>query len=257
MKTSGSLQDFERELLGSARADAVPEGARERVAARLGLGAGAVGVALVTTSNRSLPKPALLGVAGAGVLGLVLWSAAPATIARPVEPMDVAPAATAVSAIVAVAAPAVPSPPSEIVMAESHEPPSSPAPGRAVRTKIKPRASAAAPAVTTTAREATRSSEGLLEEVKQLDRARADLGAERASLGLAVLDDYARRFPSGQLALEASVLRASALAANGRGDEARALAQRLLAQKGSARYRAELEPIAGYDRRAGDIEGAR
>ena len=83
----------------------------------------------------------------------------------------------------------------------------------------------------------------MLEEVKQLDRAREDLAAKRGGLALAVLDDYERRFPAGQLALESSVLRASVLAANGRGDEARALARRLLARTDSARYRAELERV--------------
>ena len=86
-------------------------------------------------------------------------------------------------------------------------------------------------------------SEGLIEEVRQLDRARGDLDAARFSLALAVLDDYDRRFPRGQLALEAAVLRASTLEKMGHREAARALARRLSTQPGNARYRAELERL--------------
>jgi hypothetical protein len=123
------------------------------------------------------------------------------------------------------------------------EPTRSPSAGRAVRPKIKPIASAAPVVADTSVSAKPSSSEGLIEEVKQLDRARADLAAERTGLALALLDDYERRFPEGQLALECAVLRASALAADGRTGEARTLARRLLARSDSARYRAELTRV--------------
>jgi hypothetical protein len=265
MKTTVSVQEFERELLSSARADRVPEGARERVAGRLGL----LGVAAPHASRGerspvsagALTKPALLGGVGVGVLGLVLWGARPSAsvsfeLASPVAVRDVsALAATSTAPPRAVSAPALVEPPARVPASLESEPTRSPSPGRGVRPKIKTRASA--PLTPGDDNTSTSTGEGLLEEVKQLDRARADLAAERASLALAVLDDYQRRFPAGQLALEASVLRASALAANGRSDEARTLARRLLARTDGARYRAELGPIAGYERRAGDIDGER
>lgn len=267
MKTSMSQQEFELALLGSARGDRVPEGARERVAGRLGLGAGGAGAARAAASTSSLTKPALLGVTGIGALGLVLWSTAPAPVARPASvavPAYVAtvearaPSSVSSSAPPSVAAtrPAPPEP-EHTEAAPAHEPPRSPSSGRAARPKIKPSAPRSAATSDTSAPRRKSASEGLLEEVKQLDRARADLAGERTSLALAVLDDYERRFPEGQLALEASVLRASTLAQSGRTREARALAERLLARSDSARYRAELAPIAGHDRRADDIEGAR
>jgi hypothetical protein len=263
MKTSGSVQEFERELLSSARADRVPDGARERVAGRLGL----LGLAGPRASDAdhgpagaaALTKPALLGVAGVGVLGLALWGALPA--APPGALSDVpalqTTAAALPPALIAVPTTAVVEPPARTAASRIGEPTALPAARRVVRQKNKSVASTSAAMLDTSSRTKPSSSEGLLEEVKQLDRARGDLASERASLALAVLDDYERRFPAGQLALEASVLRASTLAANGRVDEARTLARRLLAQSGSARYRAELRPIAGYERRAGDIEGAR
>lgn len=262
MTTSRSVQEFERELLSSARGDGVPDGARERVAGRLGLlGAAtprASSVERSPASAGSLTKPALLGVAGVGVLGLVLWGASPAA---PSSALSAAPALQTTSAepqrVVAVPAPAAVEPPARTEAPPLGEPTPMPAAKRVVRQKIKPTVSPSAALLDTSSGAKPSSGESLLEEVKQLDRARSDLAAERASLALAVLDDYERRFPEGQLALEASVLRASGLAANGRTDEARALARAVLARKGSARYRAELEPIAGYDRRAGDIEGAR
>lgn len=276
MKTTPSHEAFERELLGSALTDRVPDGARERVATRLGLLGGAAAVAAVernaSAGAGALTKPALLGVAGVGVLGLVLWAALPrAAEPAAMEPAAMEPAAAMPGADVqsrvtppaavprvpeVVAAPMIAEPPPELGAARSSEPTRPRAAMRSVRPENKPRSDGQrAASVSSSATPPL--GEGLLEEVKQLDRAREDLAAQRSGLALAVLDDYERRFPAGQLALEASVLRASTLAANGRSADAQLLARRLLTRSDSARYRAELEPIAGHHGRAGDIEGVR
>lgn len=251
MKTTPSHEAFERELLGSARTDRVPHGARERVATRLGLLGGAAAVAAVERNAPAgagaLTKPALLGVAGVGVLGLVLWGGLP----RAAEPAAAAPAAAVPSLVTpvaplvpdVVAAPMVAAPPPEIIAPHGEEPTPPRAAMRSARPKNKPKRDVQHAASVSSSTTTPRSSEGLLEEVKQLDRARGDLASDRSGLALAVLDDYGRRFPAGQLALEASVLRAKVLAAMGQSNDAQALARKLLARSDSARYRAELERV--------------
>jgi hypothetical protein len=242
----------------------VPDGARERVAARLGL-MEAAPVQLRASSAKppsagALTKPALLGVAGVSVLALVFFGARAQTAPAPTV------TAPAERALGTAKPAAVPTPAAGPLLAAERARPAEAA-GRfayepAMAAREEPRKHLAAPvrvpvrAAPPPANEPreTRArvdvvepqggvTDDLLEEVRQLDRARADLDADRASLALAVLDDYERLFPKGQLALEATVLRASTLYTLGRRDEARALAQRLSARTDSGRYRAELERL--------------
>jgi hypothetical protein len=243
-----STQEFERQLLESARADSVPESARRRVAGRLGL-SGIAALAPDVLDARAAPsvsavsssaaKPALIGLASSiGVLGLVFWSLghdAPSTRLTTPAPTEVPAALAPVLAVQQFV--------DEPASAPSSEPPA------ALPVRRDPAARPArrrSPAVGTLspapAAQSTRAlgSDQLLEEVRQLDRARGDLAAGNASMALAVLDDYERFFPAGQLVLEAAVLRASALERAGRHAESEALARRLLARSDSGRYRSEL-----------------
>jgi hypothetical protein len=102
-----------------------------------------------------------------------------------------------------------------------------------------------------------------MSEVKQLDAARAALRASAPQAALSRLDEYDARFPDGELALEAMVLRVQALSSSGQHAAALRLARQASSRPGSERYRAELQRISGEQRRAGsigsphDIGGAR
>jgi hypothetical protein len=71
---------------------------------------------------------------------------------------------------------------------------------------------------------------GLGAEVQALDRARTAMQAGRSEAALRALADYEREFATGALQHEAEVLRIETLARAGRWEEARALADGLLAR---------------------------
>jgi len=71
--------------------------------------------------------------------------------------------------------------------------------------------------------------ETLAQEIAGIDRARSLLAAGRHSATLAALDDYERRFPKHHFTPEVLYLRMEAASCAGRTEEARRLAQRLLA----------------------------
>jgi len=76
---------------------------------------------------------------------------------------------------------------------------------------------------------------GLAEESALLEQARRAL-ASAPSTALSTVREHARRFPSGQLSAERSLIELEALHRIGRRVEARALAERLLAQGGGELY---------------------
>jgi len=71
--------------------------------------------------------------------------------------------------------------------------------------------------------------ETLAEEIAGIDRARSLVAAGRHTAAIAALDDYERRFPRHHFAPEALYLRMEASRGAGRTQEARLLAERLLA----------------------------
>jgi hypothetical protein len=78
-------------------------------------------------------------------------------------------------------------------------------------------------------------------ELRLLESAQAALRAGRADDAQRALDDHARRFESGELALEAELLSVQVSLARGDRERAKTRAQRLLARPGAARYRRQLE----------------
>lgn len=84
----------------------------------------------------------------------------------------------------------------------------------------------------------------LAREVALLSRARASL-AEAPRETLRLVDEHARAFPSGKLALERELVAVDALEALGRRDEARARAARLLTQARGTIYEARVRDRLG------------
>jgi outer membrane protein assembly factor BamD (BamD/ComL family) len=92
----------------------------------------------------------------------------------------------------------------------------------------------------------------LVVEVKMLAVARAALAARSPMEALAALDHYAASYPTGQLRLEATVLRIEALHRAGRIAEASALADRFLSAHGNGPLAPRVHAIL-----AGAIETSR
>jgi hypothetical protein len=183
--------------------------------------------------------------AGLGVMGVI---AAP--YLAPSSAQDPAPAPrVSIAAPEAVHAPATPTARAESIPEPTPEPiaapepprPSPPKPARRQAMGSSPRGPSPLPSVTAAPLVVE---DTLAREVALLERARAHFDGDPAST-LAILDEHARSFPSGKLAMERELLALDALERLGRKTEARARASRLLAlARGSlyeARIRAHLE----------------
>lgn len=85
----------------------------------------------------------------------------------------------------------------------------------------------------------------LHDEVRCLDEARAKLARGDASGALVSLDKHDREFPRGLLGAEADMLRVEALVKAGRGDEARARGERLLAREPNGPHAKRLRTLLG------------
>jgi hypothetical protein len=268
---------FERDLFASLRADQPPGGSRARVAESLGIqipptlseasgsfdvvrvppasrAAAAVGAApRLTARLASVGKYTLIGlVAGLGSLR-----------AGPVATQEATGEARAPLADT----------PAHDTQGRSSAAPSTPPEHDPL--ELSPKALLSAPSVTLPGQRSVkphskskqqpqrRAESPLMSEVKQLDAARGALHASAPEAALRRLDEYDARFPEGELALEATVLRVHALSGSGRHAAALRLARHALSQPGSERYRAELQGISSGQRQAGaigsprDIEGAR
>jgi len=234
---------FERDLLGSAASDAAPNGARARVAARLGLASPRLAppVSVWRANLAALRRHALIvlvgGLAPLGAMRELRTSAELDEVStRSAEPSALPQAATP-SPLPAVA-------PQPIAGAPRAEPRALPNPRPAGLT-----------------RPITKSR--LMSEVERLDAARAALDASSPQKALALLDDYDARFAGGELALEAAVLRVHALQQAGRREDALRLARRTSSLPGSERYRPEMKRLIDAAEKNGspivphDIGGAR
>lgn len=257
----GGGTEFERQLVASASRDGVPAASMAKVAAGLREAVAAQGAG--AAASASLPgaraagtfgvltnlRPWLVGAVGAAVVGAgvvaATWRAAPAeTVAPRVElpealsatpHADVTPPSLGIespSAAVAAAPPMVgPSsrPPERPRSAAPR--PAAKAPGDRARASV---ASPAAPAD---------SASGLAAEVRAIESVQTQLGWGQVQQAAAALADYRRRYPKGELALEADLLDIDVALA--RGDRARAkqLARALLARPAASRYRARLQAV--------------
>jgi hypothetical protein len=88
---------------------------------------------------------------------------------------------------------------------------------------------------------------GLRAEVRAVEAIQQALRAGRAGDAERRLDDYSRRFPGGELAIEAELLRIDLDLARGDRAAARARALALVARPAAARYRERLEALTQGD----------
>jgi hypothetical protein len=86
---------------------------------------------------------------------------------------------------------------------------------------------------------------GLLEEVRFLEEVSALLKAEQSERAARALTRYERRYPEGELAIEAALLRVELALAQGERSRGLQLARELLARPAASRYRARLSRLLG------------
>jgi hypothetical protein len=244
---SSTEDDLELLLLRSAEDDEPGAGALPRVAAALGIGAAALGVATTVVmaeqaalGGAAMAKPITLvsvlkwlGVgmtAGALVGGGAHVASRPSHVGALAHPVPAAPTiAAATPAELRDVAPVVVPPPPP-VEPEIEEIPEKPAPARGGAaspaapspvTAVPPVAGASPHGSTASfespppATSADRQASSLSEEVHSLDAARRELAAGHARSALTAIDAYRARFPQGSLRTEATVLRVEALLGSG------------------------------------------
>lgn len=241
---SEPYDDFDRALLRAGKKASAPT---SRMRARaLGAAAAAGAATAVTTKAAAATKVGALAKAAKTVLAMKLTMVAAVTTASVGTAVYVVETRSAnrdaVPMVVAapVAAPAAP-------LARSTTPIASPPPAETVpETAVEPEpaaeeaAVAPKPIVVTKALPiaSAKAVDPLREELALVEGARRALAAGDSPRALRHVDDHARRFPSGALAVERDVLRIDALVAAGRRDEATTRARDFLAQHpGSAQAR--------------------
>jgi hypothetical protein len=157
-----------------------------------------------------------------------------------------APAKIEVSASVAVA-PVPPAPAASLVLPLPERRP--PAPSTKASAPGQPSASSvalrrASPSATVHDSGVER---GLRAELRAVEAIQQALRAGRAGDAERRLDDYSRRFPRGELAIEAELLRIDLDVARGDHVRARERAQALIARPAAGRYRERLEALTQRD----------
>jgi hypothetical protein len=208
--------DFERRILEAAAGKGPSPETSARMARALGVtatGIGAVAVATKLASDAAVAKATT--VAGttvlwpwvsAGVLGLVIASAVVGTRAWQAAPTEARPAPTSAAAP-AVAEPSASAPPASTF----DQPPP------------------VGPSVTSASNRAA-TTRDLREQIALIDAARAALSSGSGRRALEILRRYQDGYPAGSFRPEAAVLKVEALVKLGREGEARALAERFVAE---------------------------
>jgi hypothetical protein len=231
-----------RALLDSARGDDLDANRRRRVAMQLGLvpSAGPVVPTNDGASTRRIPGGAAGGAALAALamIGASLVFVGPLrSPSVPTPPVVVAPVAAAAPAPLATQQPA----------STNVEPP--PAPQAAAVAQVASVDVAALPDARKKPVAAARSEHAaqhepdpgdLRLEIIALDGVRQASASGRPRAALALLDEYASKFPNGKLREEALVLRIEALHASGDQAAAEKLAHRLLADSPNTPYAARV-----------------
>jgi hypothetical protein len=241
---------FERQLLSAALTDAPTREARTRLLVSLGVagatttaaasagGAGATGALSTATKAwalKSLCAVALTAAAGAVTVRVVGSSAEhDPGAASAVSTVLATPAPRAVEPVAVPVAQSAPSPMDSSPERPSPVPPRSAARSRPLATapRVVTAPTASAPPEASPEAEAFSRPEWssrLGEETAALDAARTALRAGRVPETLALLDECARRFPSGLLQPEASAVRVEALLAIGDRAGAETVARALVA----------------------------
>jgi hypothetical protein len=272
----------EQQLLQSARWDTAPGGARERMAAVLGPVLGNVlgnvpgnvpgdvpgPVPVLSSEGGSgrgelpravfTPRAALLGLAGAGIAAYLLASLLSPRAAVPQDRPEpqLAPLVDGQPVSSGGRSAVVASPD----LAEGAPVLQEPAPQRQHRVpsaKIDTANTGATPPQRGAGKRAAvaESAGTLLEEVHLLDTIRSALRAGELPTAQRALAQYDRRFPSGELHNEKSVLALDLLLARGQQEPARARARQLLEQPGMQRYSARLRAIVAGSSASGSDPG--
>ena len=242
----GGGSELERSLLASARLDRVPSDAKSRAFASLegvlefssprATPAAAGERAMSSEALARLGTPWRSGMLGLGVAGAIvasIWLRSPAGNDAPVALRSPPTTAfdEATQPVRAVAPPpalpsaqslAEPTPPIRSNAANERTPASDP------RREISARAASTNAAVP---------AGGLLAEVRALDHARATLAERNTERAARELAAYRKRFPKGELAIEAEVLTLELALARGERSGVETLAKRLLARPDAGRYR--------------------
>jgi hypothetical protein len=215
--------DFERELLSAARAEAPRDAVREAALAAARRGGGGGGT----------PRPRWPWIAaGAIIIGLALLIGV-----RPRPP-------TAAPVVVA----SVPTPIESVAVVASAEPPVAPEPVHSAAPATSAVASVVRPAPVRSAESAVQEEEpSLAAEVAALEVARSALNRGDAPGSLRALDDYDRAFPRGMMRQEAVLLRIEALANNGDTKGARALADKFLAANPKSPHAQRIRRLVGIE----------
>ena len=229
----GDATDFERRILEAALRQRPSRDSTARMAKALGVTAAALGTATPTTTAAAGATAASATVVwpwvSAGVVGLVVAVAVVAPrVARDtgeprpvVRPPAAAPAPRVVEPTVPVQPPAV--------VAEPERRPAAPS-------------QRARPAAPTAAGE-------LREQVALLDSARQAMSAGASDRALESLRRYLDRYPAGTFRPEAIALEVEALMKLGRDAEARALAQRFIADHPGSLLARRVADVAGLKER--------
>jgi hypothetical protein len=263
----GGAGDPERNLVASARLDRVPRAAKARVAAALGgvLELQAAPSELEPAARGPLPQSGArsgLGVVGVGVVGAIalsLWLQAtrgepssvastsrPASLPSPAaESPKAAPRAEPDSRAEPAAAPPMQQP-AEAMQQAKLAPKSGPSDADRSAPPRPKRAS-------TPHREPVEA--GLLAEVRALEAVSAAIGAAQLARAARELDAYHRRFPRGELAIEADVLAIQLAAARGDDEAASSGAERLLARPEAEHYRARVRALLSSPDRENTAHG--
>ena len=227
----GGATDFERRILEAAAGKGPSPETSARMAQALGVTATGIGAAAVATKLASDAAVAKMTTAAgttvlwpwvsAGVLGLVIAGAVVGTRAWQAAPPEARPAPTRV------AAPAV---------AE----PSAGAPPASALDQTLP----AGPSVTSTGNHAA-ATRDLREQIALIDAARAALSSGSGRRALDILRRYQDGYPAGSFRPEAAALKVEALVKLGREAEARALAERFVAEHRGSLLAERVAKLAG------------
>jgi hypothetical protein len=253
--SAGGGDEFEQSLVEASAFDRIPAAsALEQVVRgspwiKYGafLGLGAFGLLAATATSRWVapapaePTPALVEAAALVPAGNALVPATP-ELETP-------------------GAPPTPAPPDALATSGSVLPRVRPAPSRA------PRRAVSHAAATPRSPAAPSDRKSLRDELSALEASQAALLAGRIEAAEEALADYARRFPHGELALEAELLDVDVLIARGQQDRALRRARALLDRPEAARYRERLEalwpeeidsvPASGANQRPSHMNGQR
>jgi hypothetical protein len=240
---AGGGSAFEQRLLGSTRGDHMPATSRQQLARALNVPSAAVPPGPLHALLGSLRFGKHGAIVGAGAVALLAAWGAQRRQTTPVVPMRqsvawVTPAvAEAVQGVelapgsaekaAAVEAAVTPDEPAERAAPSPAVAPTSTGSRQRARVRAPSRA-AASPA-------------GLREELRALEDVQSALRAGHSSEARRRLDEYARRFPEGELRLEAELLGLDVSLVRGERKQTRERARQLLARPEAARYRERLE----------------